>query len=60
MLINCAAFTDVDGAEANPERPAVNATGPEHLATACAAVGARLIHISTDYARRGARPGPAL
>jgi dTDP-4-dehydrorhamnose reductase len=57
VLINCAAFTDVDGAEAHPERAhAVNATGPEHLATACAAVGARLIHISTDYVFGGA-PG---
>lgn len=57
VLINCAAFTDVDGAEANPERArAVNAAGPEHLATACAAVGARLIHISTDYVFGGA-PG---
>ena len=50
VLINCAAYTQVDAAQAAAERAhAVNATGPGHLARACARAGARLIHISTDY-----------
>ncbi|TXI48277.1 dTDP-4-dehydrorhamnose reductase [Mycolicibacter arupensis] len=50
VLINCAAYTQVDAAEADAERAhAVNAAGPGHLAAACARAGARLIHISTDY-----------
>ncbi|WP_125078014.1 dTDP-4-dehydrorhamnose reductase [Mycobacterium sp. P7213] len=50
VLINCAAYTQVDAAETDAERAhAVNATGPGHLATACTRAGARLIHISTDY-----------
>lgn len=50
VVINCAAYTDVDGAESDEARAyAVNATGPEHLARACGRVGARLIHVSTDY-----------
>ncbi|BDB40868.1 NAD(P)-dependent oxidoreductase [Mycobacterium kiyosense] len=49
-VINCAAYTDVDGAETDEARAyAVNAAGPEHLARACARVGAELIHVSTDY-----------
>jgi len=50
IVINCAAYTDVDGAESDQARAyAVNAAGPEHLARACARAGARLIHVSTDY-----------
>ncbi|MCV7379082.1 dTDP-4-dehydrorhamnose reductase [Mycobacterium alsense] len=50
VVINCAAYTNVDGAESDEARAyAVNATGPEHLARACARAGARLIHVSTDY-----------
>ena len=50
VVVNCAAYTDVDGAEsAEAAAYAVNATGPEHLARACARVGARLVHVSTDY-----------
>lgn len=59
VVINCAAYTDVDGAEANWARAhAVNAQGPAHLARACAAAGARLIHISTDYVFSGTRRRP--
>lgn len=49
-VINCAAFTDVDGCEER-EKEAFNVNGsaPEYIAEACAAVGARLIQISTDY-----------
>jgi len=55
VVINCAAYTDVDGAESDEAGAyAVNAAGPEHLARACARVGARLIHISTDFVFSGA------
>ena len=50
VVINCAAYTDVDGAEsdrAGAER--VNAAGPAVLAARTAAAGAWLVHISTDY-----------
>jgi dTDP-4-dehydrorhamnose reductase len=54
VVINCAAYTSVDGAESDEERAyAVNAAGPEHIARACARVGARMIHISTDYVFNG-------
>lgn len=54
VVINCAAYTDVDGAETDQARAyAVNATGPEHLARACARTGAHLIHVSTDYVFNG-------
>ncbi len=50
VVINCAAYTNVDGAESDEAAAyAVNAAGPEHLARACARAGARLIHVSTDY-----------
>jgi dTDP-4-dehydrorhamnose reductase len=50
VVINCAAYTNVDGAESDEARAyAVNAEGPEILAKACARAGARLIHVSTDY-----------
>jgi dTDP-4-dehydrorhamnose reductase len=49
-LINCAAWNDVDGAEASPEGAfRVNAIGPRLLAAACQAAGVRLCHISTDF-----------
>ena len=54
LVINCAAFTNVDAAESEPATAqAVNAVGPGNLARACAAVGARLVHISTDYVFSG-------
>jgi dTDP-4-dehydrorhamnose reductase len=60
VVINCAAYTNVDGAEGDEERAyAVNAAGPEHIARACARVGARLIHISTDYVFSGDFGGSA-
>ncbi|MEB3019962.1 dTDP-4-dehydrorhamnose reductase [[Mycobacterium] crassicus] len=50
VLVNCAAYTNVDAAETDADRAfAVNAAGPGHLAAACTRAGARLIHISTDY-----------
>lgn len=57
IVINCAAYTDVDGAESDEARAyAVNAAAPGHLAKACARAGARLIHVSTDYVF-GGEPG---
>lgn len=49
-IINCAAYTAVDKAEADKEKAAlVNVKGPENLAAAANKMGAKLIHISTDY-----------
>jgi dTDP-4-dehydrorhamnose reductase len=60
VVVNCAAYTNVDAAEGDEDRAfAVNATGPEHIARACARVGARLIHISTDYVFSGDFGGSA-
>ena len=50
VVINAAAYTAVDAAETDRDRAwAVNADGPRHLAQATRAVGARLVHVSTDY-----------
>ena len=58
-VINCAAYTDVDGAETNePEARALNAEAPGHLARACARTGALLVHYSTDYVFDGAAARP--
>ena len=54
LIINCAAYTNVDGCEKNEELAfAANATGPGNLAKAAAGAGAGLVHISTDYVFRG-------
>jgi dTDP-4-dehydrorhamnose reductase len=54
VVINCAAYTNVDAAETDQERAhAVNAIGPANIASACARAGADLIHISTDYVFSG-------
>ena len=59
LVVNAAAFTDVDGAESRPELArAVNATGCAHLAGACAARGAKLVHYSTDFVFDGAKQSP--
>ncbi|MBB4661197.1 dTDP-4-dehydrorhamnose reductase [Conexibacter arvalis] len=59
-VVNCAAWTDVDGAEADPDGArAVNATAPGVLARAAADAGARLVHVSTDYVFDGDRPADA-
>jgi dTDP-4-dehydrorhamnose reductase len=53
-VINCAAFTKVDEAEQAEARAwAVNATGAENVAHACARAGACLVHVSTDYVFSG-------
>lgn len=57
-LINCAAYTDVDGAESNAEACyAANATGVENLAASCARAGAAFVTISTDYVFGGRNLG---
>jgi len=49
-IINCAAYTDVDGAESEPEKAyAANVDGPKNLAAAALEFGCRLVTISTDY-----------
>lgn len=54
VVINCAAYTKVDQAEADEAGArAVNAGGAENVAHACARVGAQLIHVSTDYVFSG-------
>jgi dTDP-4-dehydrorhamnose reductase len=59
LVINCAAWTDVDGAEANPGLAMdVNAHGAGHLARRCAEVGATLLHYSTDYVFGGDATAP--
>lgn len=58
VVINCAAYTDVDAAETEREAAwAGNVHGPANLAAACAASGAWLIHISTDYVFDGPAAG---
>jgi len=55
--INCAAWTDVDGAESNREQAhATNADGAGNLARAAAAIGAPLVHLSSDYVFSGDAP----
>jgi dTDP-4-dehydrorhamnose reductase len=58
VLINCAAWTDVDGCEFDSNRAQkANAYGPELLALACRKIGAQLITISTDYVFDGEKDG---
>jgi dTDP-4-dehydrorhamnose reductase len=60
VVVNCAAYTNVDGAESDESAAyAVNAAGPGYLAQACARAGARMIHISTDYVFSGDFGGAA-
>lgn len=57
-VINCAAYTDVDGAETNKEACfGANADGVENLANACKLADARFVTISTDYVFDGLKTG---
>ena len=59
VVFNCAAYTNVDGCEAHEDLArAVNADGPALLAQACAAAGATLVHVSTDYVFPGTDERP--
>lgn len=58
-VINCAAYTDVDGCESDKETAMqVNGEGVAHLAMACRGIGARLVHVSTDYVFDGGKGSP--
>lgn len=53
-VINCAAWTDVDGAESDPEgAAAINAGGAGHVARAAHGAGAWMVQVSTDYVFAG-------
>jgi dTDP-4-dehydrorhamnose reductase len=55
-IVNCAAWTDVDGAEtAEATATAVNGDGAGNVAKAAAETGARIVHVSTDYVFDGER-----
>ena len=59
VIINCAAWTDVDGAESNEQSASrVNTDGAENIALASKECGAKLIHISTDYVFSGQSETP--
>jgi dTDP-4-dehydrorhamnose reductase len=58
-IVNCAAYTDVDGAESDRDGAmAVNATGAGNVARAAATNGARVVHVSTDYVFSGVKDEP--
>ena len=59
LIIHAGAYTDVDGAEREPDLAlAVNAKGTEQIARAAVRLGARLIYISTDYVFDGKQRRP--
>jgi dTDP-4-dehydrorhamnose reductase len=59
VVINCAAWTDVDGAEgAEGAAMAVNGKGAGNVAAAAAAVGASVVYVSSDYVFDGAKGDP--
>lgn len=61
VVVNCAAYTDVDGCETNLETAMlVNGTSLSHLAAATIKIGAKLVQISTDYVFDGCKGTPCL
>ncbi len=59
VVINCAAYTDVDGCESNTETAmSVNGEGVGYLAMTCRDIGALLVQISTDYVFDGGKGTP--
>ena len=58
VIINCAAYTNVDGCETNHDAAyKANALGPRNLAQAAEKMGSRLVHVSTDYVFSGKENG---
>jgi dTDP-4-dehydrorhamnose reductase len=58
-VINCSAYTDVDGAETHEaEATAINGAGVGLLAAHCRRLGAALVHFSTDYVFDGRATSP--
>jgi dTDP-4-dehydrorhamnose reductase len=61
VIVNAAAYTDVDGCETNREAClAVNAEGVRNIANACKDSGAKIVHYSTDYVFDGTKGEPYL
>jgi dTDP-4-dehydrorhamnose reductase len=59
VVINCAAWTAVDDAEEKePAALAINGDGPKNVAIVCEEIGAKLVHISTDYVFSGEATSP--
>jgi len=59
VVVNCAAWTDVDGAEEHEvDAMAVNGTGAGHVSAAAAAVGAKVVYVSSDYVFDGQKSSP--
>jgi dTDP-4-dehydrorhamnose reductase len=59
IVVNVAAYTDVDGCEFNQELAyKINSIGPKNLALACKEINSKLIHISTDYVFNGEKKEP--
>jgi len=59
LIINCAAFTNVDDAEVQEKvATQINADGPGHLAKVAKEIGSLLVHISTDYVFSGDKNSP--
>lgn len=59
VVVNCAAYTDVDGCETNAETAMqVNAEGVAFLAMITREIGAKLVQISTDYVFDGSKGSP--
>lgn len=59
IVIHCAAWTDVDECERDPQRAMqVNAEGTTNVANACKACGALMVYISTDYVFDGVKTAP--
>jgi dTDP-4-dehydrorhamnose reductase len=58
-VLNCAAYTNVDGAETEPELATlINGDGAGHVARAAAAAGALTVHVSSDYVFDGRKGTP--